>query len=137
MDGQSHESSEHADTWNCPVPELGGLGWISFKMFHLQKFQDQSSLRFEIFRCGGVTYGSLNWLINQRINPLGWKKAKKCVMGHWSQKIRAVSHETTQFKSMLRHLMLIGLVSDGKKAYVSGSSGDGQQSVFLKPLQMV
>ncbi len=32
--------------------------------------------------------------------------------------------------------MLIGLVSDGEKAYVSGSSGDGQQSVFLKPLQM-
>ncbi len=38
---------------------------------------------------------------------------------------------------MLRHLMLIGLLSGGEKAYVSGSSGDGQQSIFLKPLQMV
>ncbi len=58
-------------------------------------------------------------------------------MGHWSQKSSAVSHETNKLKSMLRHLMLIGLVSDGEKAYVSGSSGDGQQSIFLNPLQMV
>ncbi len=120
------KSSEHTDTCNFPVPEVG------FK----KKFQDQFSVCSEIFRCG-VSGGSLNWSINQGINPLGWKKARKCDMGHWSQKIWAVSHETNQFKSMLRHLMLIGLVSDGEKAYVSGSSGDGQQSVFLKPLQMV
>ncbi len=68
MDGwiDKAKSSKHTNTCNFPVPE------VAFK----KKFQDQFSVCFEIFRCG-VSDGSLNWSINQGINPLGWKKDKE------------------------------------------------------------
>ncbi len=98
---------------------------------HMQLPSDRSCIQEEVsgsvfcllWDLDVVSDGSLDWSINQGINPLGWKKDEEMWYG-------SLESEELKLKSMLRHLMLIRLLSGGEKAYVSGSSGDGQQSIF-------